>query len=52
MNVVCLFLKNGGDGINGVAVFKFLGEGIINRFLDRIDFRLVFVKFRSPGEQR
>ena len=41
-----LFLKNGGDGINIVASFKFLGEGMFGQ----IDFGLVFVLLKSRVE--
>jgi hypothetical protein len=47
MKDLCLLLKNGGDGIHGVACFKLLGEGMVNQSVPR----LVFVVLESSVEK-
>jgi hypothetical protein len=36
--LLCLFLKNSGDGFNRIASFKLLGEGMLVQFGPRLDF--------------
>jgi hypothetical protein len=42
-----LFLKNGGDGLNGVACFESLGEGMFDQFAPG----LMFVLLESSVEE-